>query len=58
MSGLLDYLHEIELAAGLGPSVTMGETKRRADTGKNGADGDARIMDHFVRGLIEHPDET
>jgi len=58
MSGLLDDLQEMEPAAGQSPAVTMVEMKRKADRGKNGADGDLRIMDHFVRGLIERPDEA
>ena len=58
MSGLLDDLQEMEPAAGRSSAVTMREMKGKVDTGRNGADGDLRIMDHFVRGLIEHPDET
>ena len=57
MNGLLDDLQEMDLAAGRSPAATMGEMKGKADTGRNGADGDLRIMDHFVRGIIEHPDE-
>ena len=58
MNGLLDDLQERELAAGRSRAASTGEMKGKADTGRNGADGDLRIMDHFVRGLIEHPDET
>ena len=58
MNGLLDDLQEMERAARRSPAVTTGEMRRKADTGRNGADGDLRIMDHFVRGLIEHADET
>ena len=58
MSELLDDLQEMEPTAGQSPTVTMVEIRRKADAGRNGADGDLRIMDHFVRGLIEHLDET
>ena len=58
MSGLLDDLQEMEPAVGQNTAVAMGETKRRADAGKNGTDGDFSMMDHFVRGLIERPDDT
>jgi len=48
----------MEPAVGQNTAVAMGETKRRADAGKNGTDGDFSMMDHFVRGLIERPDDT
>ncbi len=58
MGGIRDDLQETELPAGQGPAATAAAMKRKADAGNNGDDGDLSIMDHFVRGLIERPDEA
>ncbi len=56
MSGVHDDLRDVEPGGGQGP---MGAgMKRKAGTGENGDIDDLRIMDHFVRGLIESPDEA
>ena len=56
MSGVHDDLRDVELGGGQGP--VGAEMKRKAGTGENGDEGDLRIMDHFVRDLIEGPDEA
>ena len=54
MNRLLDDLHKTEdYTDGEGLASTTEEGKQKVHGGKNGEDGDLRIMQHFVRDFIE-----